>query len=126
VKSEALFRLMQTKEEIMAIHCPACGSSQVISKNYGRKAGGFVGLIGGAAAGFVGAANGARTGAAVGMASGPIGLSVCTLGGAILGGLLGAASGGVTGAKLGEKLDKSFLENYRCQFCDHTFSKSKH
>jgi len=109
----------------MTIHCPACQSQQVITKNLGKKSGGLIGLVGGATIGFISAANGARTGATLTAFTGPIGLAMGTIGGAILGSLLGATSGGVTGAKLGEKLDKAVLENYRCQKCGHSFSKSK-
>ncbi|GAB6070857.1 hypothetical protein JCM30760_19540 [Thiomicrorhabdus hydrogeniphila] len=109
----------------MDIHCPACQSQQVITKNLGKKSGGLIGLVGGATVGFISAANGARTGATLTVFTGPIGLTMGTIGGAILGGLIGASSGGVTGAKLGEKLDQSVLDNYRCTNCNHSFSKPK-
>lgn len=107
----------------MTIHCPACQSQQVITKDRGKKTGGIIGLIGGASAGAIGVAQGARTGASVLAFTGPVGLTIGAAGGAILGGLVYGTSGAIAGANLGKKLDLFVLNNYQCKQCGHHFSK---
>ena len=109
----------------MSIQCPKCGSSHVHTRHLGRKSAGIMGAAAGGACGVSHALRAARYGFMVGSQFGPIGSSIGTIGGAIFGGLSGAATGGMVGSKLGEKLDKRLFNNYRCQQCDHTFSKSK-
>jgi len=42
--------------------CPLCGSLQVVQRCWGRKTGGFVGSLAGAAGGFAGSLRGAQIG----------------------------------------------------------------
>ena len=105
----------------MSIHCPACNSSQIITKDVGKKTGGVIGTIGGGVSGAAGALSGAEFGGMVGAVGGPLGIALGALSGAVLGGLIGAATGGITGSKLGEVIDQRVLDNYGCRDCGHTF-----
>ncbi len=106
----------------MHLNCPSCDSSHIQRLDRGKKAGGTIGFVGGAASGAVGAMNGARLGGTVGSALGPVGMGIGTIAGAILGGLMGGSAGGVAGAKLGSVIDERVLGNYRCRDCGQSFS----
>ncbi|MBP7780177.1 MAG: hypothetical protein KA045_01410 [Burkholderiaceae bacterium] len=112
----------------MKVCCPLCQSERIETKDYAKKAGGFLGLIGGAASGIASARNGAQigtvVGATVGFVAGPLGSRLGSLAGAIIGGLVGAAAGAVSGAKLGQTVDDKILDNYRCLACGYCFSLS--
>ena len=98
--------------------CPLCASVRITSLNTGRKAGGAIGTLAGAAIGLprvmTGAATGSRVGASFGLLAGPAGIAT--------GSLIGGASGCITGTALGELLDQNVLDNYRCLDCRHSFS----
>ena len=110
----------------MKVCCPQCQSERIETKDYAKKAGGFLGLIGGAASGIASARNGVEVGtivgASVGLIAGPIGSRAGSLAGAIIGGLVGAAAGAVSGARLGQTVDDKILDNYRCLACGYCFS----
>lgn len=110
----------------MTTKCPRCESETIETKNYAKKAGGTIGLVGGAASGIASAMSGAEigavVGATVGFIGGPIGSRIGSLAGAIVGGLIGGAAGCVTGAKLGHVIDEQILDNYHCLDCDYHFS----
>jgi len=105
----------------MSIQCPQCHSRRISTKNFGKKAGGVIGTIGGGVSGAAGALSGAEFGGMVGVVGGPLGIALGALSGAVLGGLVGAATGGITGSKLGEVIDQRVLDNYGCRDCGHTF-----
>jgi hypothetical protein len=110
----------------MSIHCPACNSAQIITKDVGKKTGGVIGTVGGGVSGAAGAFSGAEFGGMVGAVGGPVGIALGALSGAILGGLVGAATGGITGSKIGEVIDLRVLNNYVCRDCGHSFSADSH
>lgn len=102
----------------MCIPCPHCHSDQVAARAVGKKTGGFLGLVGGAASGATSALRGAAAGSTVGAAfAGPPGMLLGSLAGATLGALVG----GITGIKLGTVVDDKLLDNYRCIACGLTF-----
>jgi hypothetical protein len=107
----------------MSIQCPLCRSHQVITLDHGKKVGGLIGTVGGAASGVAGALTGAEFGGTLGLIAGPAGSALGSLAGAIFGGLIGAATGGVAGSKLGEVVDQRVLDNCVCQTCGLTFSE---
>jgi hypothetical protein len=107
--------------------CPLCRSKSIRARNYGKKAGGAVGTVAGAALGASSALGGAELGASIGLVAGPAGAVLGGLAGAIVGGLFGGSAGCVAGAKAGEVIDTHVLDNYCCLACDHTFgSKSQY
>ena len=89
-------------------NCPWCGSTEVVSRNFARKAGGIAGAIAGAAA----ALNIPRSGS-----------SLSVLSGTVVGALLGGAAGCTTGAVLGSAIDENVLENHECTKCGNSFSR---
>lgn len=106
--------------------CPRCASVRITSLNTGRKAGGAIGTLAGAAIGLprvmTAAATGSRVGASFGLLAGPAGIATGSIAGGIIGALIGGASGCITGTALGELLDQNVLDNYRCLDCRHSFS----
>ncbi len=102
--------------------CPLCLSKQVISRNWGRKAGGAIGCAAGAACGFYGSLRGAQIGIASGMLAGPGGSAIGGIAGAVLGALAGTAVGCEIGTNVGKQLDERMLDNYECLDCGHAFS----
>jgi NADPH-dependent curcumin reductase CurA len=75
-----------------------------------------------AASGAVGALGGARIGSAVGSAIGPVGTVLGALSGALMGALMGGASGHAAGSAVGGLVDQTWLDNFQCLSCGHTFS----
>jgi hypothetical protein len=124
VVSPRLFSNLQ--ESIpMSIQCPQCGSTQIITRDFGRKTGGAVGTVAGGLTGMSGALSGGRIGMTVGVVAGPVGTALGCLAGALIGGMVGAATVGVAGAKLGEVLDTRVLDNLECRQCAHSFSAAQ-
>ena len=104
----------------MPVKCPNCQSDHVISLDHAKRAGGLIGVVGGAASALAGA----RIGSTVGAIAGPPGLLLGSLAGAAFGVLACAASGGLVGAEVGAIVDEHVLDNFQCQGCGHTFSQS--
>ena len=104
--------------------CPLCGSLQVVQRCWGRKTGGFVGSLAGAAGGFAGSLRGAQIGGIAGSLLGPAGISIGGLAGAVLGGLVGSSIGCEVGSAVGETIDAHVLNDFKCQECGHSFSHS--
>ena len=102
----------------MSVQCPRCQSHHVTTLDHAKRAGGLIGVVGGAASVLAGA----RVGGTVGAVVGPPGLLLGSLAGALFGALAGAASGGLIGAKVGAIVDERVLDNYQCEACLHTFS----
>ena len=109
----------------MTIQCPKCGSTQIITRDFGRKTGGAVGTVAGGLTGMSGAFSGGRIGMTVGFVAGPAGSALGCLAGALIGGMVGAATVGVAGAKLGEVVDTRVLDNLECRQCAHAFSAAQ-
>lgn len=97
-----------------AIACPRCGSSEVEFRNYGRKAGGVVGTIAGAAGSVATAAE-----------AGGAGLTVKRVAGLVLAGLAGGTAGCKAGAGMGSALDENVLDNCRCVCCGRVFGQRR-
>jgi hypothetical protein len=104
--------------------CPLCGSLQVVQRCWGRKTGGFVGSLAGAAGGFAGSLRGAQIGGITGALLGPAGISIGGLAGAVLGGLVGSSIGCEVGSAVGETIDAHVLNDFKCQECGHSFAHS--
>ena len=58
------------------------------------------------------------------MVAGPVGSIFGGLAGALMGALFGGAAGCAAGAAVGEVIDTNVLDNYKCQDCGHSFSRS--
>lgn len=106
----------------MHIHCPYCQSSKVITLDYGRKVGGTVGTIAGAATALPRTLIAVEAGLIASTIAGPPGFVVGTLAGYVLSGLVGGYIGNATGTALGEVIDDNILDNYRCLGCHRKFS----
>lgn len=89
--------------------CPFCGSCKVSRRCWGRKAGGLIGSIAGAAGGFAGCLRSIQTGSMSGVA------------GTILGCLAGSAIGCEVGAAVGETIDSHVLNDFKCEDCLRSF-----
>jgi len=105
--------------------CPKCQSDQIGVRNYGKKAGAFIGTVAGAVSVATGVWRGAEIGAIGGTILGPAGITVGIIAGAVLGGLTGGTAGAATGVKLGEYLDTHLFNNYQCLECGHKFSATR-
>ena len=60
----------------MTNQCPYCHLDQVVRMDYGKKAGGTIGTVAGAAVGVSSAIAGAEVGAGIGIIAGPIGIGI--------------------------------------------------
>ena len=120
---------------IMVHQCPKCGSRNIDTRNYGRKAGAGIGGIAGGIAGYFGVTAGAATGAEVGAeigavvagltsmgAGAPVGAVIGGAAGMVIGALAGVSTGMAAGAAAGAMADELLLDNYECLECGHTFS----
>jgi hypothetical protein len=105
------------------ICCPRCKSSKIITLDHGRKIGGMVGAVAGAARGTSATLGGAKTGDALSTVAGPSGVILGSLAGIVMDALICGAAGCTTGAIAGEAIDENLLNNYQCQACGFTFGK---
>lgn len=103
--------------------CPRCQSENVITINIGRKTGGTLGALAGAASSIPRITAGASSGAYLGAIAGPPGIVAGSLTGAVLSGLVGGTAGCIAGTRLGEMLDRKIFDNYRCLSCELQFSQ---
>lgn len=109
----------------MNVICPKCHGAHIITKDTAKTYGGIVGTAGGAISGASGALAGANIGSKVGMLGGVAGIAIGTIAGAVFGALLGATTGGIAGSQIGHVFDEHVLNNYECQDCGHSFSRSE-
>lgn len=113
--------IQPNKGNRMTLKCPSCDSHRININNYGKKAGGTIGMVAGAAAGtsgaFAGTWAGAESGVLMGFIAGPAGTAIGAIAGAIIGGMFAAAAG----ATLGKVVDDIVLDNYGCLDCGQTF-----
>ena len=109
----------------MNVICPKCHGAHIITKDTAKNYGGIVGTAGGAISGASSAWMGANIGSKVGMLGGAPGVAVGTIVGAVLGALLGGTTGGMAGSQIGHVFDEHVLNNYECQDCGHSFSRSE-
>ena len=109
----------------MNVICPKCHGTHTITKDTAKNYGGIVGTAGGAISGASSAWMGANIGSKVGMLGGAPGVAVGTIVGAVLGALLGGTTGGIAGSQIGHVFDEHVLNNYECQDCGHSFSRSE-
>ena len=71
----------------MSLQCPRCHSPKVASFHHAMKVGAAIGIVGGVARGVSAAMAGGQAGAAIGALAGPVGITLASVSGAILGGL---------------------------------------
>ena len=109
----------------MNVICPKCHGTHTITKDTAKNYGGIVGTAGGAISGASSAWMGANIGSKVGMLGGAPGVAVGTIVGAVLGALLGGTTGGMAGSQIGHVFDEHVLNNYECQDCGHSFSRTE-
>lgn len=102
--------------------CPRCGSSMIESRNYATKAGCAIGTLAGIGTSLAGNLRSTRMGLTIGMRSGPLGMALGGVAGAILDALSAGAAGCATGMTLGQIIDRTILNNQKCHRCGHNFS----
>ena len=106
----------------MSLQCPRCHSPKVASFHHAMKAGAAIGAVGGLARGVSAALAGGKAGAAIGVITGPVGITLGSVSGAILRVLAGGAVDFALGAQLGETLDRHVLAHNLCLICGHRFN----
>lgn len=108
----------------MGMQCPNCKSTNIHTRNIGKKAGGCVGTTTASVAGVNAALTAARVSslAPLGIIAGPGGLALSTLATAIFAGVSAGILGGSAGAALGQVVDKNILDNFECLRCGYRFS----
>lgn len=90
--------------------CPRCDAPAIISHNYARKVGGFIGALAGAATGLTGTKGSS---------------SLAVLAGTLMAVLVGATAGCSTGTILGASIDENVLNNFECAHCGSRFSRQQ-
>lgn len=103
------------------IHCPACGSCSIHTKNHAQKLGGTLGAGLGMVSSSSCAAQGASSGAALAFRFTAATPPLTRLSAVVLGALVGGAIGCATGAAFGQVIDDTILNNYQCLRCHHSF-----
>lgn len=88
--------------------CPRCSAQAIISNNYARKVGGFIGALAGAATGLTGTKGSS---------------SLAVIAGTLMAVLVGATAGCSTGTILGASIDENVLNNFECAHCGSRFSR---
>lgn len=107
----------------MKLKCPHCKSSSIRTLNYGRKLGGTIGTIAGAASNVTALIGGAKTGLFLGAIVG--GLQTGSLANAFIRALQGGIAGCAIGITLGNMIDNDILSNHQYLSCKHRFSIHK-
>lgn len=101
--------------------CPLCGSSNIQTKNHGKKLGGALGTCAGVISSLSATAKGATAGAIIAVRTTAPDTPLNSLTAAVLGALAGGAMGCAAGAGLGQVIDETVLNNHRCLRCGHSF-----
>ena len=109
----------------MTSNCPKCHSDRIGTKNLGRKTGGVIGTVAGAASGAASILREAPTGWGVTSVALPTAAPFSTIASAVLAGLFGGAAGCAVGATLGEAVDEHILDNWQCLACGYTFGQQR-
>lgn len=109
----------------MNLNCPKCHSTRIGAKNFGRKTGGVIGTVAGAASGMSDIVRRSPADWAKAPFALPPAAPFSTIASAILGGLFGGAAGCAVGATLGEAVDEHILDNWQCLACGYTFSQQR-
>lgn len=96
--------------------CPHCASTRTRPLQWGRRLGGVVGSVAGAAGGVVAGCVGAPR-----LPTQPL-QWVSLVSSAVIGGIAAGAAGCRSGASLGDLLDDRILPNHRCLDCAKRFN----